>query len=104
MSDVLRRLQEWYSANCNGDWEHTYGLTIETLDNPGWALTVDLEDTYLMDAPFETVRIQRDQEENWILCRKDEFKYKGDGGPKNLGEIVQVFLNWAHANKNAKDI
>lgn len=34
--DVLGRLERWYAAQCNGDWEHTYGITIETLDNPGW--------------------------------------------------------------------
>jgi hypothetical protein len=103
MRDVLRRLQEWYLANCNGDWEHTYGVTIETLDNPGWALTVDLEDTYLMDVPFEKVQIQRGEENDWILCRKDGFKFQGDGGPENLEEIIQVFLTWAHSNKNEKD-
>jgi len=94
----LQQLQEWYLANCNGDWEHTYGVTIETLDNPGWALTVDLEDTRLMDAPFEKVHIQRDDEDDWIICRKDGFKFRCDGGPHNLEEIVNVFLNWARSN------
>lgn len=29
-------LSNWHKLNCNGDWEHTYGIKIETLDNPGW--------------------------------------------------------------------
>jgi hypothetical protein len=32
----LNELQVWYGAQCNGSWEHTYGIKIETLDNPGW--------------------------------------------------------------------
>ncbi|GHB54781.1 hypothetical protein GCM10010331_48120 [Streptomyces xanthochromogenes] len=34
--NVLDRLQSWYSAQCNGDWEHEWGIKIDTLDNPGW--------------------------------------------------------------------
>ena len=33
----------WYKTNCDGDWEHSYGITLQTLDNPGWHLTVDLQ-------------------------------------------------------------
>ncbi len=33
---ALSRLQRWYSAQCDGDWEHGLGVRIETLDNPGW--------------------------------------------------------------------
>jgi hypothetical protein len=31
-------LEQWYFRQCNGDWEHTHGIIIETLDNPGWAV------------------------------------------------------------------
>jgi hypothetical protein len=34
MGYVLERLERWYAAQCNGDWKHTYGITLETLDNP----------------------------------------------------------------------
>lgn len=44
-NNVIKWLQDWYFENCNGDWEHTYGITIETLDNPGWQLKICLEDT-----------------------------------------------------------
>ena len=47
--NALQRLQDWYSAQCNGDWEHQQGVRIESLDNPGWALDIDLADTALAD-------------------------------------------------------
>jgi hypothetical protein len=33
--DLLKRLQDWYVSQCDGGWEHTYGISIDTLDNPG---------------------------------------------------------------------
>ena len=35
-------LERWYQAQCDGDWEHHSGVTIETLDNPGWLVKIDL--------------------------------------------------------------
>ena len=43
--DILCWLQNWYHSNCDGGWEHLYGVKIDTLDNPGWSVAIDLEDT-----------------------------------------------------------
>src|SRR3954469_18783567 len=47
MSDVLDQLQRWYAQHCNGEWEHSYGISIQTLDNPGWRVKIDLHQTDL---------------------------------------------------------
>lgn len=31
--DVWTWLQMWYVAQCDDEWEHAYGIKIETLDN-----------------------------------------------------------------------
>ncbi|WP_246295969.1 Imm53 family immunity protein [Streptomyces caniferus] len=31
-------LPSWYASHCDGDREHEGGVTIKTLDNPGWAV------------------------------------------------------------------
>ena len=41
--DILQDLAKWYTAQCNGEWEHSCGLKIDTLDNPGWIVTIDLK-------------------------------------------------------------
>ena len=38
-------LEEWYARQCNGDWEHHYGVRVETIDNPGWRVRIDLAET-----------------------------------------------------------
>ncbi len=36
--NTLTWIQKWYAKHCNGDWEHFYGVKIETVDNPGWSV------------------------------------------------------------------
>jgi hypothetical protein len=102
MSNNLERIQNWYESNCNGDWEHSYGIKIENLDNPGWMVTLDLEDTFLEEVGFEPIEYQKDEENDWIHCKKSEQKFKAVGGPQKLDELLEVFLNWAesHAPEN----
>jgi hypothetical protein len=50
--DSLRWLMQWYVGQCDNDWEHTYGVEIGTLDNPGWSLKVDLRETALEGRSF----------------------------------------------------
>jgi len=42
---MIEWLQKWYADHCDGDWEHEYGIVIETLDNPGWSIVIDLKNT-----------------------------------------------------------
>ena len=87
--DALQQLQTWYRAQCNGDWEHSYGVKIDTLDNPGWSLSIDLTGTSLEQASFSKVTkgvIAGDITENqdWLLCEVKEKTFTGAGGPNNL--------------------
>jgi hypothetical protein len=43
--DVLQDLAVWYLAQCNGLGTRR----IDTLDNPGWIVTIDLKGTQLGD-------------------------------------------------------
>ena len=100
---ALRELQEWYLSQCNEDWEHTYGVSIDTLDNPGWSLEVELTDTDLDGVEFEERSYGLGEEartsgENWLVCRVKDGKFLGYGGPRKLEEIINVFLTWAKQN------
>ena len=50
--DELQQLQKWYSSQCNQDWEHSFGVKIDTLDNPGWTLEIDFRETNLAERAF----------------------------------------------------
>jgi hypothetical protein len=99
---ALARLQQWYLDQCDEDWEHSYGVTISTLDNPGWTLEIDLTDTALAERPFEPIHYGMFEDAGtsgieWIFCKVDGNKFSGAGGPLKLEEIINIFLNWAAA-------
>ena len=90
----LRAVEEWCASVCDGDWEHSYGIRIETLDNPGWAVDIDLLKTPLERRHLESTVIDR-SENDWIHCRIQDGVFIGRGGPRNLDEILRRFAEWA---------
>ncbi|MBU1112456.1 MAG: immunity 53 family protein [Candidatus Omnitrophica bacterium] len=99
--EELKKLQKWYEDQCNGDWEHQYGVSINTLDNPGWTVMIDLNDTPLNNKQFETVaegvgEKSIPESNNWIECKIENNQFVGVGGPDKLERIIEIFLNWAN--------
>ena len=92
--DTLSRLEAWYVRQCDGEWEHTYGIHVDTLDNPGWTVRIDLTDTDLTEKAFELVTTER-TDEDWLVCRIEQGQFTIACGPRNLGEALTVFLDWA---------
>jgi hypothetical protein len=102
MTDELSWLQQWYSAHCDGEWEHGPGIEIETLDNPGWSMSISVEGTELASATFETFKSQR-SETNWVHCSllerapRSYRRFRGSGGASNLSEIIAIFRKWVES-------
>ncbi|MHA7966704.1 immunity 53 family protein [Paenibacillus sp. CAU 1782] len=86
-------MEEWYERQCNEDWEHTNGIKLDTIDNPGWVLEISLEETELEEKYFKQIDIER-SETDWIHCRVENWVFKGYGGVKNLQEIIRTFKEW----------
>ena len=91
--DPLQAIEEWYASVCNGDWEHSYGVKIETLDNPGWRVEIDLRETPLESRHLERVVIER-TDDDWVHCWTENGKFNGAGGARNLSEILLFFGRW----------
>jgi hypothetical protein len=94
----LQEIQRWYAEQCDGDWEHSYGVQIGTLDNPGWSVDIDLADTDLEIRPFEEASDM--VPEDWWMCKVRDAQFQGRGSPAMLGALLRVFLNWAYAPSN----
>lgn len=92
MNDILW-LEKFYTGLCNGEWEHTYGVAIDTLDNPGWTMTIDLKETQYENALFESISIEKSGTD-WMRCWVQNNQFKGVGGPNNLHNIMQIFREW----------
>ncbi len=92
--DPLTWLQAWYVTQCDGDWEHEYGVRIATLDNPGWSLSIDLRDTVLEGAAFTRHEVRRG-EHDWVIAQVIDGRFEAACGPLNLGEAIHEFRLWA---------
>jgi hypothetical protein len=102
--DGVTWLMNWYLAQCDEDWEHQHGISIDTLDNPGWSLTVDLEQTSLKGKRFEPIfenvaESQAPQGLNgdvrWLVAEVEGTKFKAYGGPRDLPRLIEAFRSFA---------
>jgi hypothetical protein len=87
--DTLAWLQSWYSSRCDGTWEHSHGVKIDTLDNPGRLVTVDVGGSLL-----GKTRSEERSDEDWISCKVANNLFAGAGGPGNLVEVLSVLRSW----------
>ena len=94
-ADLLKCLQDWYVSHCDGGWEHTYGISIDTLDNPGWHLKVELADTDLSDRSFDEIIFDGEDKNDWYRCFLRNRDFVGYCGPTRLNDVIAIFLNWA---------
>lgn len=84
-------LNNWYRSNCNGDWEHSYGVKIDTLDNPGWEFRADLVDTPHEGKTLIEKRFISDTDWYNVTCNGKTFDAIGD--TTKLGTLIDVFKN-----------
>ena len=87
-------LQEWYFKHTDGDWEHQNGIEIETIDNPGWRVKINLEETDLFEKQFSRVKVERN-DNDWFHIWVENGKFEIACGPMNLEEALGIFRNWA---------
>jgi hypothetical protein len=94
----LDALQEWYSAQCDDEWEHEYGVKVNTLDNPGWSLRVDLVRTPLEGRQLPREKSERydDDDDDWFTFWSDGKTFDAAGGRRNLGDLIAAFVRFAN--------
>jgi hypothetical protein len=90
--DGLHWLQEFLVLRANDEWEHTYGVDIKSIDNPGWRVKIDFKQSGKTYQPFERTEIER-SDSDWVHYWIDEetASFHGAGGSRNLVEIFDAF-------------
>ena len=95
--DVWTWLQAWYVMQCDGEWEHEFGVKIDTIDNPGWSVTIDIAYTSLAGQPYERQQVHR-SEHDWLVTWQEDNHFHAACGPLNLGEALHTFRRWAEVH------
>jgi Immunity protein 53 len=84
----LEIIDAWFKMLVNGDWEHHNGIKIETTDNPGWMITLNL--------PLDLQK--RSDEINYSINQSDEVEGMIKNGnlylySVDLSVLVNEFAN-----------
>jgi hypothetical protein len=90
---TLTWLQAWSAEQCDGDWEHEFGVSVETLDNPGWLVRISLDADFLVGRILDPREIHR-SEHDWIRFELVDNRFQVACGPLNLGEALHEFRLW----------
>jgi hypothetical protein len=91
-SSSLRWLEEWYTNQCNGDWEHYLNCRITAKDG-GWSVRLRISDTELEDRPFPDLAVNR-SDSDWFSCTLDGEYFTAVCGPQNLEDVLRAFMTW----------
>ncbi|MBP5786221.1 MAG: immunity 53 family protein [Kiritimatiellae bacterium] len=97
--DILKEIQEWFQNQCDGEWEHARRITLESCDNPGWWLKIDLQGTNLENKEFKEIKTGdfsvNMPEPPWIHLYVENGVFNGAGDVMQLKNILRYFLDWA---------
>ena len=93
MGEGLGALQAWFAAHCDGNWEQEYGVTIGTVEDPGWELRIDLVGTRLEGSVLVREGTERSAED-WCEAWCDGYTFHAVGGTHNLDELLGTFVTF----------
>lgn len=84
-------LQNWFLEQCDGNWEHEQVIKMESLDNPGWNVEIDFNNTSIdieNDIPY---KLFENGDNNWIGYQIKSNIFYGVGDPLKLNLILELF-------------
>jgi hypothetical protein len=101
--DQLPRLQRWLLENCGDDPPEGL-ISIESTDDPGWSVLVDLSHTPLAERPFDPVEEDEDPAAGlrWISCSVYDGMWSGVCDAGQLPRVLDIFLDWANGARPSR--
>lgn len=89
MENLIDRIQCWYASQCNGLWEHSFGVEISNIDNPGWKVKI----TGANSKSNLNINIER-SDTDWIVVMADDTAFQAYGGLLNLQALLEAATKW----------
>ena len=83
-------------SNCDGYWEHDYGVKIYTADNPGWIVQIDLSGTSLEDTK-DYLKEDDQGDDDWYFLKVTDNIFLGSGDLNKLEIILNGFKEFVES-------
>ena len=101
---MIEGLMRWYIDRCDGEWEHKNGFTIESTDNPGVIIRLDLtERDPLPGQPDRVIRSEGEGTSEWLDLRVRGGQLVGFASPILLPQLmteIDCLLSGAHSQSD----
>ncbi|MFY1048502.1 immunity 53 family protein [Chryseobacterium sp. GP-SGM7] len=85
---MINWLQKWFNEQIDGNWEHEAVLKIETIDNPGWSLEVNLVQGSIPSTEWKLFEVSDD---NWVGYKFEDNTFHASGDPNKLSLLIGMF-------------
>lgn len=85
----------WVAKHCDDEWEHGYPVILDTYDNPGWRLRVNLENSAMRSRQVLPLVDGLPGDDRWFSCRIDGGMFHGACDLAQLPRLLKVFREWA---------
>jgi hypothetical protein len=88
--EIINWLQNWYEKECDGDWEHGYGVEIKTIDNPGWKVKINIS-KYFDDNYSLNIIQDETSAKDWYSYKIENSFFYGYSDPNKLFFLLEKF-------------
>jgi hypothetical protein len=88
--NAIEVLSEWYISHCDGIWEHGGGLSIESIDNPGWSVKLMGED----DRKGADIQYNIESDIDWFDVRASSEEFIANGDSTKLAMLLDMAVAW----------
>lgn len=94
MKDFLTLVNTWYQSKCDGVWEHSYGFSLDNIDNPGWCIKITGEN----NKKVLSITSDIDTEDFWLSITSNENSFIGYSGILSFDRLLEYVVEWLEIN------
>ena len=98
--EIIDWIQDWFKGNCDGDWEHTDGIQITTLENPGWDVEIDISNTSIAKIEIPWI-LNENSKQDWYGVKIENEKFNASGDAGKLKFLLGLFKEMIEKFENA---
>lgn len=89
-NSTIAWISNWFSNQCDGDWEHENQIKIYTVSNPGWFVEIELSDTDFEDLELEGGSVDNSESDRFFY-KVSGGKFTGSGDLSKLEHLLSKF-------------
>lgn len=91
--EILKWIENWFSSNCDGEWEHENQIIIQATSNPGWHITIDLNGIYSHSRNIEP-KLTEVNDDDWYGIKIENGVFTAAGDPSKLEFLLNKFKHF----------